>query len=102
MLKRWIPSWAIPVLILFATGTVWLRLAIIRTTYSIGQTDREIDRARQEREILQLKVAALRSPRRLEVLARTKFGLAQPRGDQVIYLKNMEKRVKLEKMGDGP
>jgi hypothetical protein len=37
MLKRWIPLWVIPVVLVMAIGTVWLRLAIIRTTYAINQ-----------------------------------------------------------------
>lgn len=90
MVNKWLPLWAVPVLVIFATGTVWLRLAIIRTTYSINQTDKSINKVRQEREQLQLKVAALRSPRKLEGLARSKFGLSQPRMEQVIHLKNSE------------
>ena len=69
-----------------AIGTVWLRLSIVRTTYAInqaGHTDREM---RQEREDLELKVTALRSPRRLEGIAKAKFGLGTPRSDQVIHL----------------
>ena len=41
---------------------------------------------RQEREDLELKVTALRSPRRLEGIAKSKFGLGTPRSDQVIHL----------------
>jgi cell division protein FtsL len=90
MLQKWMPLWAIPALMMFAMGTVWQRLAIVRTAYAIHQTDRDIQHARQEREQLQLKVAALRSPRRLEALARTKFGMSQPRMEQVIHLKKTE------------
>jgi hypothetical protein len=90
MLKKWMPLWTVPTLIVFAIGTVWLRLAIIRTTYAINQADRGMNRVRQEREQLQLKLAALRSPRRLEALARTRFGLSQPRMEQVVHFKNPE------------
>lgn len=86
MLKKWVPLWVIPTLILFATGTVWLRLYIVRTTYLIHLTDTQIGKAKQEGELLQVKVAALRTPRRLEVLARTRFGLGQPRVDQLVQL----------------
>lgn len=86
MLKKWVPLWTIPTLILFSIGTVWLRLSIIRTTYAINETTRQIDRARQERELLQLKLAALRSPRRLEGLAKSRFGLAPPPVDRIIHL----------------
>lgn len=90
MLKKWIPLWTIPVLICFAAGTVWLRLAIVGTSYSINEANHELDRLRQEREHLQVKITALKSPKRLEVLARTRFGLSQPRMDQVIHLNTVE------------
>ena len=96
MLRKWIPVWTVPVLLAFSAGTVWLRLAIIRTTYSINQTNKLIEHTRQDRELFQLKVAAMRSPRRLEILARTKFGLSQPRVDQVVHFK------KSEIVGHGP
>ena len=90
MLKKWVPIWAIPVLILFSIGTVWLRLSLIRMTYAINQSEREIAKAREDRELLQVKVTALRSPRRLEALARTRFGLSQPRTDQIVHMKKSE------------
>jgi len=85
--KKWFPLWIFPVLIGMAVGTVWLRLAIIRTTYDINQTEQAIRNAHQELEQTQLKLAALRSPRRLEGIARTRFGLTQPTSAQLIHLK---------------
>lgn len=89
-LNKWVPLWTIPVLILFAIGTVWLRLSIVRTAYTINQTNKMIEQARQDRDVFQLKVAALRSPRRLELLARTRFGLSQPTVNQVVRFKKAE------------
>jgi cell division protein FtsL len=80
------PIWVVPALIVLAIGTVWLRLAIVRTTYAINQAERSERELRQEREDLELKVTALRSPRRLEGIAKSKFGLGTPRSDQVIHL----------------
>ncbi len=87
MIKKWIPLWTIPLVVLMAIGTVWLRLSIVRTTYAINQTNRVIANLRIEREKVAYKVAGLRSPRRLELIARSKFQLAQPKSDQVVYLK---------------
>ena len=83
---KWMPLWVLPLLVLFSIGTVWLRLTIVRTTYSIGQTDREIRNQQLEKEQAELRAAALRSPRRLELLARTRFGLSQPVSDRIIHL----------------
>lgn len=84
--SRWMPIWVVPALILLAIGTVWLRLSIVRTTYAINQAERDERALRQEREDLELKVTALRSPRHLEGIAKSKFGLGTPRSDQVIHL----------------
>lgn len=86
-MKRHFPAWIVPVIVVFAIATVWLRLTIVRTTYAINQTDKMIDNAKRELERASLKTAGLRSPRRLEILAKQKFNLSQPRADQVVYLK---------------
>ena len=87
MKKTWIPLWVIPVLILMAIGTVWLRLSIVRTSYAINQAEKSIRRLRQDRDRAALRYESLKSPRRLEALARTKFNLTQPRSEQVVHLK---------------
>jgi hypothetical protein len=87
MIKKWVPFWTIPTLIIFSIGTVWLRLVIVRTTYEINQTNRLIQNARGEREKLELKLAALKSPRRLEAMARMRFGLSQPKTEQMVQLR---------------
>lgn len=86
-MRRWMPLWVVPVIIAMAIGTVWLRLTIIRTTYSINETEKMIRNTRRDKEQLELKLANLRSPRRLEALAKTKFNLQQPKADQVVHLK---------------
>jgi len=87
MTKRWFPLWVFPIVILMAIVTVSLRLAIIRTTYAINQTDKSLRTLQHKLEQTELSLSGLRSPRRLEVLAKTKFGLSQPKSDQVVHLK---------------
>ena len=88
MIRRWIPLWALPLVVLMAAGTIWLRLRIVSMTYEVDQTQKMIRNALQDVERLELDVARLRSPRRLEALARIKFGLAPARSEQVIHLKD--------------
>lgn len=83
--------WVIPTLAIFAIGTVWLRLAMIRTTYAIHETEAVLNHLKQEHDEMELKVTALRSPRRLEILAKTRFGLAQPKAEQMIHLETPSK-----------
>jgi cell division protein FtsL len=83
--KRWIPLWSLPLIALLAIGTVWLRLSMVRTSYAINQTNQEIHALEQAKEQMELRVTGLRSPRKLEQLARAK-GLTQPRAEQVIHI----------------
>jgi cell division protein FtsL len=85
-MRNWIPLWAIPGVIVLAIGTVWLRLHIVRTTYAIDVAERELRSLQQQREQMELKVTALRSPRKLESIARGRFGLSHPHADQVIHM----------------
>ena len=83
----WLPLWVVPVLILFSVVTVWVRLCVVRLSYTINQTERSTRNLHQDLEKLEMKLANARSPSRLEILARDKFGLAQPRADQIVHLK---------------
>ena len=85
-LLPWIPLWVLPVLAAMAFGTVWLRLTIVRTTYAISQADHRIQSLEVSREQRELVVTALRSPRRLESIARIRYQLSQPHADQVIHM----------------
>jgi hypothetical protein len=82
----WIPLWAVPVLVFMAIGTVWLRLTIVRMTYSVAQTEKMIRNLQHSRETAEVKLASMKSPRRLEALARSRFGLSQPHYDQVVHV----------------
>jgi hypothetical protein len=82
----WIPLWAVPVLVFMAIGTVWLRLTIVRMTYSVAQTEKMIRNLQHSRETAEVKLASMKSPRRLEALARSRFGLSQPHSDQVVHV----------------
>lgn len=84
---KWIPIWVYPAVFIFAVVTVWLRLAVIRSGYDINQTEKMIRNLHQEQEQVELKVAGLKSPRRLEQIAKTKLGLFQPKAEQVVHVR---------------
>ena len=85
--KSWVPWWAISGVVALSVLTVWLRLAVVRTTYDIHQIDLRAQKLQEEKEQVSLKLAAMRSPRRLEALARGRFGLSQPRSDQIVIMR---------------
>ena len=81
------PKWALVGLVVFAVGTVWLRLWIVRTSYAVSQVDSRIRNLQRERDQSELKLASSRSPRKLEAIARSQYGLSQPRADQLVMMK---------------
>lgn len=84
---RWFPKWVFVVLLVLSIATVALRLKIVNTVYEINQTEKIIANSKHEKERASIKVAGLRSPRRLEILSKTQFKLSQPDAKQVVYLK---------------
>lgn len=73
--------------LIFAIGTVWLRLRAVSLTYAINQTDRAIHNTKQQRDQIQLRAAELRSPKRLERLARERYGLGPVSPGHLVILR---------------
>jgi len=88
MIKQiWFPWWSICGLILLSVFTIGIRLSLVNTTYSINEIERENNQLMRERENQSLKHLQLRSPRKLEALAKNKFQLKTPESRQWIHLK---------------
>ncbi len=86
-MKRYFPVWVLPLFIAFSIGTVWLRLAAVRASYSVNRADRLIAEVQKAREKAEVKLASLKSPKRLEKIARERFGLKPAQAEQVVRLK---------------
>ncbi len=86
-MERWVPTWAWPVLALFAVGTVWIRLNTVRLNYQHQVIQSETRNAQREWELAKLQATRLRSPQRLEMLARSRLRLAPPRPDQRVDMR---------------
>lgn len=65
---------------------VWLRLQVIQLGYVLSTTSKVQSQLGQENRELQLELATLTSPDRLEERARTRLGLREPEKDQVVIL----------------
>lgn len=87
-MRRFVPSWAIAGILILSFTTVWLRLTLVRSTYELNQATKILQTLQLDKERMDLKVAQLRSPRRLELLARTKFALHAPAPTQVVFLRD--------------
>ena len=65
---------------------VWLRLQVVKTGYVLSTASKLQSRLEQENRELQIELATLTSPDRLEALARRRLGLGAPEKGQVIIL----------------
>jgi cell division protein FtsL len=65
---------------------VWLRLQVVHMGYVLSTTSKLQNQLEQEQRELQVELATLMSPDRLEAMARKRLGLAAPEKGQVIVL----------------
>jgi len=65
---------------------VWSRLQVINLEYGISSLEGRLRNLQQESRSLQVEVASLRSPQRIEQVAQRKLGLHMPRPEQVITI----------------
>ncbi len=82
-MKRLLPRWIWPVILVMAIATVSVRLFIVKTSYSVHEAQSRIRTLKQQREQLEMRSAQLRSPRRLEGLARQRQ-MEPARPEQII------------------
>lgn len=63
---------------------VWVRLQAVNTGYQLSAARHLAHRLEQEQRELELEIATLTSPRRLEVLARERLGMGPPSAGQIV------------------
>ncbi len=66
---------------------VWSRLQLVNLQYDISRLENRLRDVRSEVRCLHLEAASLRSPDRIEKVARQRLGLRNPSPQQVIYIK---------------
>jgi cell division protein FtsL len=69
-----------------ALGHAWLRTRVTEEGYRLSRLSAESRDLAREHETLQIRAAELKSPSRIEELARTKLGMAPPPVDRVVVL----------------
>ncbi|MBP1690588.1 MAG: Cell division protein FtsL [Deltaproteobacteria bacterium] len=63
---------------------VWVRLQAVHTGYQLSAARHLAHRLEQEQRELELELATLTSPRRLELLARERLGMGPPTRGQIV------------------
>lgn len=83
---------------------VWSRTEVVKEGYALSELNREIKKLHREHERLSLVAAGLRSPARIESIARERLGLQVPLPSQirtVEYRPAAEDRKSLAERGRG-
>ena len=81
---------ALAVLLLAIVGVVHVtsRVMVVRMAYELSKLDSQTNELTRENDQLKLELATLKSPGRLEGLAKSQLGLAAPPASSVIHLKH--------------
>lgn len=92
--QRFVALWTLA--IAAATAAFVLRLAIrvksVELGYEIGRAHAHVARLREVERVLEIELASHENPERVELVARTLFGMAPPTPDRIVPA-GMEPRV---------
>jgi cell division protein FtsL len=65
---------------------VWTRIKVVQQGYELSRLTKETDELVGQKSRLESEVATLKSPQRLEVIARDYFGMRLPHGDEIVLV----------------
>jgi cell division protein FtsL len=66
---------------------VWSRCKVIDMNLQIAETRRQVKELQQEQTRMKVEAASLKTPARIEMLARGELGMALPNDQQVVLVK---------------
>jgi cell division protein FtsL len=76
----------VAVIFLFSLGYVWTRVQVVETGYRLRHLEEQKEKLKDENRSLLVESATLKSPQRIEQIAK-QMGLQRPTEDQIVYLK---------------
>lgn len=77
----------VAVIFVFSLGYVWTRVQVVETGYRVRSLEVRQEKLKEENRSLMVEAAMLKSPQRLEQIAR-QMKLHRPTEEQIVYLKN--------------
>ncbi len=83
--KRWV-FWLLFITAL-ALFYVWSRVQVVQLGYEISALQRTNDELSKQVSMLEVEIANLKSPARLENIAKTKLFMQPPASDQIVLIK---------------
>ena len=74
-----------------------LRVRAIELGYEMGRIHTQLGRLREVRRVLELEVASYQTPERVDLVARTLFGMAPPGVDRMLHAAPLPKVLDAER-----
>ncbi|MCX8011884.1 MAG: cell division protein FtsL [Desulfobacterota bacterium] len=65
---------------------VWSRLEVLQMGYELSQTNKTYEYLVKENQCLRVEVASLKSPVRIEKIARERLGLINPKPENILLI----------------
>lgn len=65
---------------------VWTRVRVVQQGYEVSKLSREVEELTGQKSRLESEIASLKSPQRLETVAREQLGMRQPQGDEIVLI----------------
>lgn len=66
---------------------VWSRFKIVDLNLQMSEISHQMNEAEQEQKCLKLEAASLKTPARIEAIAKNELGMALPTEQQIIHVK---------------
>jgi len=66
---------------------VWSRFRLVELNLQVGEANRQLKNLEQEQKRLMLEVASLKTPARIEAIAKNNLGMTVPTDAQIIVVK---------------
>lgn len=87
--KRFVKKWALWVVLvtLLALFYVWSRVQVIQLGYELNTLKRQNEDIGKQISNLELDIAKLKSPKRLEEVARKELGMQPPAAEQIVLVR---------------
>ncbi len=90
--KRYIREILVGILIILCVlGLIWQRLQVLNIGYSIEQMEAQKKELLREKKALQIEIATLSAPERIEVIASNHLGLTTPDRKNIYVVKKTDK-----------
>lgn len=84
--RSFLALWTLAVLAATSAFVLYLALRVksVQLGYDLGRVHARVARLREVKRVLELEVASYKSPERVDLIARTLFGMSEPSSNRIL------------------